>query len=74
MRLGPNGPSVAALRERIGARIHLTPALRRRLSDNLTAPAWEADPDFDLARHVVEHRHQRPVSPEGVADVRCPAV
>jgi hypothetical protein len=66
MRLGPNGPSLAALRERIAARIHLTPALLRRLSDNLTAPAWEAGPDFDLARHVVEHRHQRPVSPEGL--------
>jgi diacylglycerol O-acyltransferase len=66
MRLGPNGPSLAALRERIAARIHLTPALLRRLSDDLTAPAWEADPDFDLARHVVEHRHQRPVSPEGL--------
>jgi diacylglycerol O-acyltransferase / wax synthase len=66
MRLGPNGPSLAALRERIATHIHLTPALRRRLSDNLTAPAWEVDPDFDLARHVVEHRHQRPVSPEGL--------
>jgi hypothetical protein len=66
MRLGPNGPSVAALREGIAARIHLTPALLWKLSDSLTAPAWEPDPDFDLARHVVEHRHRRPVSPEGL--------
>ena len=66
MRLGPHGPTPAALRERIASRIYLAPALTRRLSDNLTAPAWEADPDFDLARHVVEHRHQRPVSPEGL--------
>src|SRR5664279_4068023 len=66
MRLGPHGPTPAAMRERIASRIYLAPALTRRLSDNLTAPAWKADPDFDLARHVVEHRHQRPVSPEGL--------
>ncbi len=71
LRLGPNGPSLATLRARIAERIHLTPALLRRLSDNLTAPVWEADPHFDVARHVVEHRHQRPVTPEGL--LRCVA-
>lgn len=66
IRLGPDGPSVAALRERIAARIHLTPALRWRLGGIPTAPAWEADACFDLTQHVVEHRHQRPVSPDGL--------
>ena len=66
MRLGPTAPNVAALRERIAARIHLTPALLWRLSDNRETPGWEADPDFELTRHVVEHRHHRPVSPEGL--------
>ena len=71
MRLGPSGPSVTALRERIAERIHLTPALTRRLSDDANAPAWEPDPDFDLAQHVVEHRHQRPVDPAGL--LKCVA-
>ena len=71
MRLGPSGPSVTALRERIAERIHLTPALTRRLSDGANAPAWEPDPDFDLAQHVVEHRHQRPVDPAGL--LKCVA-
>lgn len=61
IRLGPGGPTAAALRERIARRIDLTPALTWRLDGNVAAPAWEPDPDFDLARHVVEHRHQRPV-------------
>ena len=64
--LGANGPSVTAMRERIAERIHLTPALAWRLDGATDAPAWEPDPDFDLARHVVEHRHQRPVDPSGL--------
>lgn len=65
MRLGPGAPSVAALRERIAERIHLTPPLTRRLS-GADAAAWEPDPDFELADHVVEHRHQRPVDADGL--------
>lgn len=71
IRLGSNSPSVTALRQRIAERIHLTPALTCRLSGGPDAWAWEPDPEFDLANHVVEHRHQRPVSPTGL--LRCVA-
>ena len=66
MRIGPNGPSVAALRERIAERIELTPALTRRLVGPSDAPCWEPDPSFDVADHVMEHRHQQPVEPAGL--------
>jgi diacylglycerol O-acyltransferase len=66
MRLGPNAPSVAALRERIAERIHLTPALTRRLGGPSDSPFWEPDPTFDVANHVAEHRHQQPVGPAGL--------
>jgi diacylglycerol O-acyltransferase / wax synthase len=66
IRLGPGGPSADALRERIAERIHLTPALTWRLAGSSRAPVWEPDPKFDLAKQVVEHRHQRPVSPDGL--------
>ncbi len=69
MRLGPNGPSVTALRERIAERIHLTPPLTWRLRSGPDGWSWTPDPDFDLASHVVEHRHQRPVDPAGL--LRC---
>jgi wax ester synthase-like acyl-CoA acyltransferase family protein/uncharacterized protein DUF1298 len=71
LHLGRGAPGVAGLRERIADRIHLTPALTRRLGGSTTAPVWEASPDFDLAEHVVEHRHQRPVDGEGL--LRCVA-
>lgn len=66
MRLGVHGPSVSELRERIAERIHLTPALTRRLGGRSTTMAWETSPDFDVAQHVVEHRHQRPVDAHGL--------
>ena len=66
VRIGPGGPTVAALRERITERIHLTPALTRRLVGPPGAPAWEPDPDFDVANHVAEHRHLQPVSLTGL--------
>jgi diacylglycerol O-acyltransferase len=69
VRLGPNGPNVTALRERIAERIHLTPALTWKLSSGPDAWAWTPDPDFDVANHVVEHGHQLPVDPEGL--LRC---
>jgi diacylglycerol O-acyltransferase / wax synthase len=65
MRLGPHAPSVTALRERIAERIHLTPALTQRLSRTID-PAWEPDPDFDLAQHVVAHGHERPAGSDGL--------
>ena len=69
IQLGPRAPSVGALRERIATRIHLTPPLRWRLGGGPATPAWVVDAGFDPARHVVEHRHQRPVSPDGL--LRC---
>jgi diacylglycerol O-acyltransferase len=66
MRIGPNAPTVAALRERIAERIQLTPALTRRLGGPSDAPVWEPDPDFQVAHHVAEHRHLQPVGPAGL--------
>jgi hypothetical protein len=64
MRLGPGAPGVTAVRERIAARIHLTPALTWRLNGSAEDAAWQPDPSFELERHVVEHRHQRPIDPD----------
>jgi diacylglycerol O-acyltransferase len=66
IRLGPGAPGVTAVRERIAERIHLAPALTWRLDGSADSPAWEPDPDFDLERHVLEHRHHRPVDPDGL--------
>ena len=66
MWLGPSAPTVAALRERIAERMHLTPALTRRLGGSSDAPVWEPDPDFDVANHIGAHRHLAPVGPAGV--------
>ena len=52
------GPvSLDALRERIAARMHLVPDLRRKLvtmSFGLDRPWWVDDADFDLRRHLSE--------------------
>jgi hypothetical protein len=69
--LGANAPSVTALRERIAERIHLTPALTWRLSGGPDDWAWEPADDFDVAEHVLEHRHHRPVDPPGL--LKCVA-
>src|SRR5919197_5425050 len=50
-------PSVDELRAHIDARLDATPRLRRRLVKtplNLARPVWADDPDFDIARHVVD--------------------
>lgn len=51
--LGGGAPDVDGLRELIGQRLELTPALRRRLGGTTTDPAWVADDRFDVADHVV---------------------
>ena len=61
LRLGAGTPGVAELRARIGERLELTPPLRWRLGGGQRAPVWEPDPAFDLADHVVEHRHANPI-------------
>jgi diacylglycerol O-acyltransferase / wax synthase len=71
MRLGPGGPSVDALRQRVAERIHLTPALTWRLGGARDARFWEPSPKLDLSEHVVEHRRERLVDFEGL--LRCVA-
>ncbi len=61
LRLGPDAPTVAQLRERIAARMHLAPALARRLDTERARPSWVPDPSFDVANHVVAHHHDDPV-------------
>lgn len=54
---GRNKPLRALVRETLDARLHLAPALRRRLVRvplNLDDPYWLEDPDFDLDYHI-EH-------------------
>jgi diacylglycerol O-acyltransferase len=71
MRLARGAPDVALLRGRIAERIHLAPALTRRLDLSEDAPCWCPDPGFDVADHVTEHRHQDPVDEDRL--LRCVA-
>ncbi len=66
LRLGPEAPTVPQLRARIAARMHLAPALARRLDADRAQPSWVPDPSFDIANHVVEHRHHDPVDSDGL--------
>jgi diacylglycerol O-acyltransferase / wax synthase len=54
----PSGPlTLDRLREIVELRLHLAPALRRRLVTvpfGLTRPYWADDPDFDLEFHLRE--------------------
>jgi hypothetical protein len=61
LRLEPGAPGVDELRARLAERIHLTPALTRKLATRGGDPFWSADPSFDIAEHVTEHRHGQPV-------------
>jgi diacylglycerol O-acyltransferase / wax synthase len=71
MRLGPGAPGVAALRDRIAGRIHLTPALTRRLDPTRETPCWCPDPAFDVEDHIAEHSHDAPVDEDQLE--RCVA-
>ncbi len=53
VRLGAGAPGVEELRERIAERIQLAPALTRRLVGEPGSYGWAADPEFDIARHVL---------------------
>jgi diacylglycerol O-acyltransferase len=51
---GPGGPlDVVRLRERVGERIELAPALTHKLGGSAHAPAWVPDRDFDLVEQIV---------------------
>jgi diacylglycerol O-acyltransferase len=67
IHLSDSAPDVAALRARISERIHLAPALTRRLTTGRDGtPGWVPDPEFSVAHHVVEHHHDDPVDAAGL--------
>lgn len=69
VRLAPGAADavdVERLRERVGERIELAPALTRRLGGSTRAPAWVADPSFDLAEHVAAAPVDGPVDHAGL--------
>jgi WS/DGAT/MGAT family acyltransferase len=51
------------LRERVGERIALAPALTRKLAAGAHEPAWVRDEDFDLSEHVVAAAVEQPLAP-----------
>src|ERR1700735_780019 len=67
IHLSESAPDLARLRARIAERIHLAPALTRRLTPGRAGtPGWVSDPDFSVADHVVEHHHDNPVDAAGL--------
>jgi len=72
IHLGESAPDLSGLRARITERIHLAPALTRRLTTGRDGtPGWVPDPGFSVAHHVVEHHHDDPVDAVGLR--RCVA-
>jgi hypothetical protein len=67
LRLDPGLHDATALRKRIAERLHLTPALMRRLGGDPATPVWEPDPGFELSRHVVDHDDGAPLDASGLA-------
>jgi len=51
------------LRERMGERIALAPALMRRLGGSAHEPAWVRDEGFELSEHVVAAPVEQPLGP-----------
>jgi diacylglycerol O-acyltransferase len=71
MRLGRGAPDAPALRALVAERLHLTPALTRKLGGSRHAPVWIEEPELDLSRHIVEHHPGRSVDLDGL--VQCVA-
>jgi diacylglycerol O-acyltransferase / wax synthase len=65
LRLENGAPSVEQLRKRVSERIEHAPALTRRLQDE-QASAWVNDPEFDIARHIVQAPVQGPLDRAGL--------
>ncbi len=67
-------PNVAALRERVSARLAWVPRCRQRLLSaplGLGEPRWVDDPAFDVANHVVQLGDaDDPISPASFAAIR----
>lgn len=67
IHLSESAPDLTQLRARIADRIHLAPALTRRLATASDGtPGWVPDPRFSVADHVVEHHHDAPVDAAGL--------
>src|SRR5712691_9817370 len=67
---GP-GLELAAVRERLEARLHLIPRYRQRLEEaplGLANPVWVDDRDFDLDWHL---RHASLPPPGGMAELEA---
>ncbi|MBW3652175.1 MAG: wax ester/triacylglycerol synthase family O-acyltransferase [Actinobacteria bacterium] len=67
-------PSLAALRERVSARLDCVPRCRQRLLSaplGLGEPSWVDDEQFDVAHHVVQlGNRERPISYASFAAIR----
>jgi diacylglycerol O-acyltransferase / wax synthase len=66
--LEPPAPAIDDLRAAIETRLDAAPALRRRLGDSESGPAWVSDEDFDIARHVVGSPESRPLDRGSLCD------
>ena len=69
VRLSPGGPAaleLERLREHVGERIALAPALTRRLGGSAHEPGWVADERFDIAEHVVAAPAVAPLDRDGL--------
>jgi diacylglycerol O-acyltransferase / wax synthase len=67
IHLSESAPGLPELRGRIAERIHLTPALTRRLTTGPGGtPGWVPDRSFSVTHHVVEHHHDTPVDAAGL--------
>jgi diacylglycerol O-acyltransferase len=69
VQLAPGGSptlELARLREHVGRRIELAPALTRRLGGSARKPGWVADERFDVAEHVVAAPTVGPVDRHGL--------
>jgi hypothetical protein len=66
IQLAPGAPDAAAIRAIVASRISATPELTRRLGGTASAPAWVADPVFDLDRHIVAIDFDRPLDAHGL--------
>jgi diacylglycerol O-acyltransferase / wax synthase len=66
--VAPPAPDTEVLRVAIGKRLDSAPALKRRLGDADAGPAWVADDDFDIVRHVVGRMQARPLDRASLAE------
>jgi diacylglycerol O-acyltransferase / wax synthase len=66
--LEPPAPATDDLRAAIEKRLGAAPALRRRLGESESGPAWVPDEDFDIARQVVGRPEPRPLDRGSLCD------